>query len=113
VDQPPEPNAEVLAKQADVVFLALPHGVAAEFAIPLNQAGCIGHRSQRRLPPAQRGIYKERFYAHDHPAPELLRSPSTACRRSIATHPRRALIASPGCYPTSILLPTLPLLRAG
>ena len=25
-----EPNAELLAKQADVVFLALPHGVAAE-----------------------------------------------------------------------------------
>ena len=28
-----EPNAEVLAKQADVVFLALPHGVAAEYAV--------------------------------------------------------------------------------
>src|SRR5277367_5495864 len=36
-----EPNAELLAKQADVVFLALPHGVAAEFAIPLNSAGCV------------------------------------------------------------------------
>src|SRR5258708_4832487 len=35
-----EPNAEVLAKQADVVFLALPHGVAAEFAVPLLNAGC-------------------------------------------------------------------------
>ena len=34
-----EPNAEVLAKQADVVFLALPHGVAAEFAVPLINAG--------------------------------------------------------------------------
>jgi N-acetyl-gamma-glutamyl-phosphate reductase len=30
-----EPNAELLAKQADVVFLALPHGVAAEYAVPL------------------------------------------------------------------------------
>ena len=30
-----EPHAESLAKQADVVFLALPHGVAAEYAIPL------------------------------------------------------------------------------
>jgi N-acetyl-gamma-glutamyl-phosphate reductase len=28
-----EPNAGLLAKQADVVFLALPHGVAAEYAI--------------------------------------------------------------------------------
>jgi N-acetyl-gamma-glutamyl-phosphate reductase len=30
----------VLAKQADVVFLALPHGVAAEYAVPLLKAGC-------------------------------------------------------------------------
>src|SRR6185369_5653655 len=36
-----EPNAELLAKQADLVFLALPHGVAAEYAVPLLQAGCV------------------------------------------------------------------------
>src|SRR5947209_16428657 len=35
-----EPRAELLAKQAQVVFLALPHGVAAEFAGPLLQLGC-------------------------------------------------------------------------
>src|SRR5262245_65458265 len=37
-----EPNAEVLAKQADVVFLALPHGVAEEYAVPLLKNGCPG-----------------------------------------------------------------------
>src|ERR1043166_407293 len=36
-----EPNVELLAKQADVVFLALPHGVAAEYAVPLLQGGCV------------------------------------------------------------------------
>src|SRR5271157_1304369 len=36
-----EPHAEVLAKQCDIVFLALPHGVAAEFAIPLLKAGTV------------------------------------------------------------------------
>ena len=35
-----EPKAELLAKQAEVVFLALPHGVAAEYAVPLLDAGC-------------------------------------------------------------------------
>src|SRR5580692_4383521 len=35
-----DPNAEVLARQADVVFLALPHGVAAGYAVPLLDAGC-------------------------------------------------------------------------
>src|SRR5436853_7134215 len=34
-----EPNAELLAKQAKLVFLALPHGVAAEYALPLLQRG--------------------------------------------------------------------------
>src|SRR5436190_24308955 len=35
-----EPNSELLAKQAQIIFLALPHGVAAEFAIPLLDNGC-------------------------------------------------------------------------
>src|SRR5262252_7876406 len=35
-----QPKAELLAKQAQMVFLALPHGVAAEFAVPLLQLGC-------------------------------------------------------------------------
>src|SRR5436305_14040783 len=30
-----EPKTELLAKAAEIVFLALPHGVAAEFAVPL------------------------------------------------------------------------------
>ena len=67
-----EPNAELLAKQADVVFLALPHGVAAEYAVPLLNAGCvvIDLSADFRLKSAE--IYKE-FYAHDHPAPDLLK----------------------------------------
>src|ERR1043165_7043913 len=35
-----EPNPELLAKQAQVILLALPHGVAMEFAVPLLQLGC-------------------------------------------------------------------------
>src|SRR6266702_8221214 len=35
-----EPEAGLLAKQAEVIFLALPHGVAAKFAAPLFQLGC-------------------------------------------------------------------------
>src|SRR5512137_1682850 len=30
-----EPNIDQLVRQAEVAFLALPHGVAAEFAVPL------------------------------------------------------------------------------
>ena len=63
-----DPNVELLAKQADVVFLALPHGVAAEYAVPLLNAGVcvIDLSADFRLKSA--AVYKE-FYAHDHPAP--------------------------------------------
>ena len=107
-----EPNAELLAKDAEVVFLALPHGVAAEFAVPLMQLGCkvIDLSADFRIKSAD--VYKE-FYAHDHPAPNLLAKAvyglPEAYRKEIAG---ASLIACPGCYPTSILLPTLPLLRA-
>jgi len=108
-----EPNAEVLAKQAAVVFLALPHGVAAEFAVPLLAGGArvVDLSADFRLKSAAR--YKE-FYAHDHPAPELLaKSVYGLPEVHRAAIKGAMLIASPGCYPTSILLPTLPLLRAG
>ena len=37
-----EPNADLLAKQAEIVFLALPHGVAAEYAVPAPEARLPG-----------------------------------------------------------------------
>jgi N-acetyl-gamma-glutamyl-phosphate reductase len=107
-----EPNAEWLARQAEIVFLALPHGVAAEFAVPLVQAGCIviDLSADFRLKSAE--TYKE-FYAHDHPAPDLLKKSVYGLPEIYRKEIKNALlIASPGCYPTSILLPTLPLLRA-
>ena len=108
-----EPNAGLLATQAEIVFLALPHGVAAEYAVPLMKAGCqvIDLSADFRLRSAD--IYKE-FYGHDHPAPELLAKAVYGLPEVYREQIKGAmLIASPGCYPTSILLPTLPLLRAG
>lgn len=107
-----EPKAELLSRQAQVVFLALPHGVAAEFAVPLLQQGCqvIDLSADFRVKSA--GVYKE-FYAHDHPAPELLAQAVYGLPELYRAEIKTAsLIASPGCYPTSILLPLIPLLRA-
>lgn len=108
-----EPKPELLAKQAEVVFLALPHGVASEFAKPLLDAGSrvIDLSADFRLKNA--AIYRE-FYGHEHPAPELLAESVYGLpeirRAEIA---KATLVASPGCYPTSILLPMIPLLKAG
>jgi N-acetyl-gamma-glutamyl-phosphate reductase len=107
-----DPNAELLAKQCDVVFLALPHGVAAEFAVPLVNAGVrvIDLSADFRLRSAE--TYKE-FYAHDHPAPELLAKAVYGMPEIYRDRIKDALlVASPGCYPTSIILPLIPLLRA-
>src|SRR5436190_3546315 len=107
-----DPNAELLAKQCDIVFLALPHGVAAEFAIPLVNAGVrvIDLSADFRLNSAD--VYKE-FYAHDHPAPELLAKSVYGMPELYRDKIKDAsLVASPGCYPTSIILPLVPLLKA-
>ncbi len=107
-----DPNAELLARQCDIVFLALPHGVAAEFAMPLNAAGVrvIDLSADFRLKSAE--TYKE-FYAHDHPAPELLARSVYGLPEIYRDQIKEAsLIASPGCYPTSIIVPLAPLLRA-
>ncbi len=106
-------NAALLAKQVDVVFLALPHGVAAEYALPLLDAGTtvIDLSADFRLKNA--AVYEE-FYGNPHPAPELLAKSVYGLpeihRSSIQS---ARLIASPGCYPTSILVPVIPLLKAG
>jgi N-acetyl-gamma-glutamyl-phosphate reductase len=108
-----EPNAELLVKQAEIVFLALPHGVAAEYAVPLLNSGriVIDLSADFRLKSAE--VYRE-FYAHEHPAPELLAKSVYGLPEIYRAQIKKAvLVASPGCYPTSILLPTIPLLKAG
>jgi N-acetyl-gamma-glutamyl-phosphate reductase len=108
-----EPNAELLAKEAQVVFLALPHGVAAEFAAPLLQLGCrvVDLSADFRLRSA--AVYKD-FYGREHPAPELLAQAVYGLPEAYRNQIKSAsLVASPGCYPTGILLPCIPLLRAG
>ena len=108
-----EPKVELLAKQADLVFLALPHGVAAEYAVPLLQAGCVVIDLSADFRVKSADVYKE-FYAHDHPAPELLPKAVYGLPEIYRAQIKAAaLIASPGCYPTSILVPAIPLLKAG
>ncbi len=108
-----EPKPELLAKQAQVIFLALPHGVAAEFVVPLLDLGAqvIDLSADFRLKSPE--TYKE-FYGHDHPAPALLQKSIYGLPEIYRAELKGAtLVASPGCYPTSILLPLLPLIKAG
>lgn len=103
--------ADLLKADADVYFLALPHGVAAEFALPLVESGrrVIDISADFRLRDA--AVYRE-FYGHEHPAPGLLAGAVYGLPEVYGERIREArLVASAGCYPTSILLPLIPLLR--
>ena len=107
-----EPDADAIAATgAQAAFLALPHGVAAEIARALLDRGLrvIDLSADFRLRDA--AVYEE-FYGHAHPAPDLLAEAVYGLPEIRAQEIKAArLIASPGCYPTSIILPLLPLLR--
>ncbi|WP_367875347.1 N-acetyl-gamma-glutamyl-phosphate reductase [Luteolibacter sp. Populi] len=107
----PDPDA-IAATGAKAAFLALPHGVAAEIARALLQRGLkvIDLSADFRLRDA--AVY-EGFYDHPHKAPELLAQAVYGLPEIRAAEIAKAdLIASPGCYPTSIILPLIPLLKA-
>jgi N-acetyl-gamma-glutamyl-phosphate reductase len=104
-----------LAKNSEIelFFLALPHGVASEFADPLYQAGktVIDLSADFRL--GSSSLYKS-SYDQAHPAPHLLEAAEYVLPElTDGSWRESSLIACPGCYPTSIQLPLVPLLRAG
>lgn len=107
------PSTDEVASSSDVVFLALPHGVAAGFAAPLIAKGVkvIDISADFRLKSQE--DYKI-YYESDHPAPELLaEAVYGAPERKRGQIKEASLIACPGCYPTSITLPLHPLLKDG
>jgi N-acetyl-gamma-glutamyl-phosphate reductase len=104
---------QIVATGAEFVFLALPHGLAAEFAEPLLNAGLrvLDLSADFRL--RDPAVF-EAFYGGKHPAPHLLDQAvygSPEIRRADIIDAK--LVACPGCYPTSILVPLIPLLRRG
>lgn len=106
--------AELAANsEIEVFFLALPHGVASEFAEPLFQAGktVIDLSADFRL--GSTSLYQS-SYGQPHPAPHLLEAAQYVVPELAGDSWKSAkLIACPGCYPTSIQLPLVPLLKAG
>ncbi|MBP7951123.1 MAG: N-acetyl-gamma-glutamyl-phosphate reductase [Verrucomicrobiales bacterium] len=103
----------VVASGAEAAFLALPHGVSAGYASALLDAGLrvIDLSADFRL--RDPAVYEE-YYGHPHPHPALLQEAVYGLPEIRADAIRTArLVASPGCYPTSVLLPLLPLVRAG
>lgn len=95
--------------EADVVFLALPHGESAAVVAQLPDVlPVVDLGADFRLTDA---VAWQRYYGGDHAGcwvyglPEL---PGTRAQVAAATR-----VANPGCYPTSVVVGLAPLLAAG
>jgi len=107
--------------EADAVFVALPHGIAAGFVPEVLARGAtvidLGPDFRLRDP-----ANYPRWYGFEHPRPDLLAAavyglpelhrPELVALGS-AGPGNPAIVASPGCYPTATLLALAPLARAG
>ena len=107
-----DPDA-LAAMDVPLWFLALPHGAAAEFARVLVAAGrrVIDLSADFRI--ADLATY-EKYYGRHH-APELLPVARFVLPElsDKSWRDEVKLVAAPGCYPTSILVPLVPLVRDG
>jgi len=107
-----ELDIDEVSKVSDVVFLALPHTVSMKIAPEFLKRGkkIVDLSADYRL--HDTSIYKE-WYAADHTDEGNLKKAVYGLPEMYREKIKKAnLIANPGCYPTSIVLASLPALKA-
>ena len=105
-------DPEQIARDSDIVFLALPNGKAMAVAPSIvTHARIIDLGADFRFQDAR--IY-EQWYKTAHACPELLPDSAYGLTEFRRGEIRRAkIVGNPGCYPTAALLAILPLLHSG
>jgi len=104
-------SPEDVAGAADIVFLALPHGVSMAVAPIFLKAGkkVIDLSADFRLHDV--ATY-EKWYSR-HTAPDIIKESVYGMPELYGDEIAKArLVANPGCYPTSVILGLAPLLKA-
>ena len=105
-------NPEGLIGRIDCVFLALPHKVSMAYAPFFVENGIktIDLSADFRF----KDLYRYEQTYQKHSCPQLLKKAvyglSEIYRKDIQ---KANLVGNPGCYPTSLLLPLIPLLKEG
>ena len=105
-------SAKEVAERAECVFSCLPHAASATVLPEILDGGAkvIDFSADYRLDSPE--VFKT-WYEIDHPDPARLGKVPYGMpelfREQIVPAP---LVANPGCYPTTVLLPLTPLLRA-
>ncbi|MBN2866070.1 MAG: N-acetyl-gamma-glutamyl-phosphate reductase [Thiotrichales bacterium] len=100
-------------KTCDVVFFATPHGVAMSMAKELSEAGVkvIDLAADFRI--EDLAVW-QKWYGMAHTEADLFKDVAYGLPEYYRESIKQAkIIANPGCYPTSIFLGILPLLKAG
>jgi N-acetyl-gamma-glutamyl-phosphate reductase len=96
---------EAIAQRCRCAFLCLPHAASADAAKALLARGLrvIDLSADYRLNDAE--TYRK-WYEHEHPDPDRLGiTPYGLPELFAAAIPQAQLVANPGCYPTSAILP--------
>jgi N-acetyl-gamma-glutamyl-phosphate reductase len=104
-------DLDSLCEQADVVFMALPHKIPMEHAPELLRRGkkVIDLSADFRFRDAS--VYESHYQPHK--AKDLLQKAVYGLSEIYGEQIRQAdLIGNPGCYPTSVLLPLIPMIKA-
>ena len=107
-----ELNIKQLCSDCDVVFCCLPHGASAKTVKELIEGGTrvIDFSADFRLSNVE--TY-EQWYGVEHPWPERIGSVVYGMPEFFAEEIRGAdVVANPGCYPTSAILPLVPLIES-
>ncbi len=107
-----EYSTERICSEADVVFMALPHQLPMTFVPDIIKHGLkvIDLSADFRFNDA--AIYESVYQPHT--AKELLKTAVYGLSEIYADQIKTAtLIGNPGCYPTSVLLPLVPLIKQG
>lgn len=106
-------SPQQVAERADCVFSCLPHAASAEIAKAMLALGkkVIDFSADYRL---NDSATYEKWYDHKHPDAERLGKtvyglPELFRKQIVGA----SLVANPGCYPTSAILPLAPMLKNG
>jgi len=105
-----ELSADQIGERADIIFIALPHKLPMAIAPELIKRGkkVIDLSADFRFSDVSK---YESFY-QPHTAKELLKEAVYGLCEVYADKIKNArIIGNPGCYPTSVLLPLIPLLK--
>ena len=99
-----------LLKDIDIIFTALPNGEAQDISkYLLNKNTLIDLAADFRLEKASEYL---KWYKQKHKSPNLIKKSIYALPELTGKNIKKFnIISCPGCYPTSILLPLIPLIK--